>query len=122
MNKQDFNNPYYKSSGYADEDAGLLGQVAAGAASSLSPVALGANLAGTALQAYGTYQQGDQAQKQYALQVQAWKEEQERQRREEDGRRQQQLLDNVMGGGNYAQGLVKNAQSAYGSYARQAGL
>lgn len=83
------------------------------------PLALG--LAGTALQAYGTYSQGNQSQQQYELAVKAWQEEQERQRRQEADAQQQQLLNNVMAGGNYAQGVVKNAQNAYGTYARQVG-
>lgn len=78
-------------------------------------------LAGTALQAYGTYNQAGQSQQQYELAVKAWQEEQERQRRQEEDQRQQQLLTNVMAGGNYSQGLVKNAQNTYGSYARQVG-
>lgn len=77
---------------------------------------------GLALQGYGTYMQNDQAEKQYELQLQAYNAERDRQAREEENARQQQLLNNLMAGGNYAQGLVKNAQSAYGSYARQVGL
>lgn len=78
--------------------------------------------AGIGLQAYGSYKQNDTAQQQYELAVQAWQAEQERQRREERDQQQQQLLNNVMAGGNYAQGMVKNAQSAYGTYARQVGF
>lgn len=78
--------------------------------------------AGIGLNAYGSYQQSDTAQKQYELAVKAWQEEQDRKQREEENNRQQQLLTNVMAGGNYAQGTVKNAQNAYGSYARQIGL
>lgn len=85
----------------------------------MNPYLLGA---GIALQGYGSYQQGQQAEKQYELAVRAYEQEQDRIRREEEARRQQQLLTNVMAGGNYAQGLVRNAQSAYGTYARQAGL
>jgi hypothetical protein len=84
------------------------------------PLALA--LAGTGLQAYGTYNQSNNAQQQYELAVRAWQEEQERQRRQEADAQQQQLLQNVMAGGNYAQGIVKNAQDAYGSYARQVGF
>jgi hypothetical protein len=78
--------------------------------------------AGLALTGYGTYQQGDAAQRQYELAVKAWQEEKERQQREEQNQMQQQILTNAMSGGNYSQGLVKNAQSAYGTYARQVGL
>ncbi len=81
----------------------------------------GLGLLGTGMQAYGTYQQGQQAQKQYELAVRAWQAEQDRQQRMDEDNRQQQLLSNVMAGGTYAQGLTKNAQDAYGTYARQVG-
>ena len=78
--------------------------------------------AGLGLQAYGSYNQAGQTQNQYRLAVEAWEAEQESRRRREAEERQQQLLNNVLAGGNYAQGMVRNAQSAYGSYARQVGL
>lgn len=83
---------------------------------------LGTGLLGVGLNAYGTYEQNKQAQKQYEMAVRQWEAEQERQRRREEADRQQQILNNVMAGGTYAQGAVKNAQSAYGSYAQQTGL
>lgn len=83
---------------------------------------LGLGLLGTGLGAYGSYQQGQAAQKQYALQLMAYKEEQERMRKAEEEARQQQLLTNMMSGGLYAQNLEKTAGDAYGSYARDRGL
>jgi hypothetical protein len=80
-----------------------------------------AQVAGLGLQAIGQFQQSGDAQQQYELAVKAWQEEQERQRRQEESQRQQQILGNLTAGGNYSQGLVGNAQTAYGTYARQVG-
>jgi hypothetical protein len=77
--------------------------------------------AGLGLQAVGQLQAGDSAQKAYELQVAAWEAEKERQRRQDEQDRQQKILDNIASGGNYSQGVINNAQSAYGSYARQVG-
>lgn len=78
--------------------------------------------AGIGLQAIGQVQAGDDAEKAYELQVRAWEAERERQRKMDEYARQQQILDNIASGGSYAQGLVKNAQNTYGTYARQVGF
>lgn len=90
-----------------------------GGASAISPIL---QVAGLGLGAYGAYQQSQTAQKQYELMVQQWQAEEERRRRQEEEQRQQLLLDNITKSGSYAQGLVNNAQSTYGQYARQIGL
>lgn len=90
--------------------------------SGLDYASFGLNVLGTGLGAIGAFNQSDSAEKQYELAVRAFEADQERQRREAEERRQQQLYNNIMTGGGYAQGMVKNAQDAYGSYARRAGL
>lgn len=99
--------------------AGSMSSSLLGGAAAASPWL---TAAGLGLGAYGTYQQSQQAQKQYELAVDAWKAEQERQRKELEAQQQQQLLENIAKGGTYAQGLVRNAQNTYGTYARQTGL
>lgn len=78
--------------------------------------------AGLGLQAVGSMQAGDDAQRAYELQIMAYNAQRDREARLEEEARQQRILDNIAQGGTYAQGLVKNAQNTYGSYARQTGL
>lgn len=80
-----------------------------------------AQIAGLGLQAIGQIQQSGDSQKQYELAVAAWQAEQDRQRKAEEQARQQKILDNIAAGGNYSQGVINNAQSAYGTYAKQVG-
>lgn len=106
--------------GYGSYQPQQNGWTQAGQAASSMPNAY-AQIAGLGLQAIGQFQQSGDAQQQYELAVKAWQEEKERERRQEESQRQQQILANIAGGGNYSQGLVGNAQSAYGTYARQVG-
>lgn len=80
-----------------------------------------AQIAGLGLQAVGQIQSNSDSQQQYELAVAAWQAEQDRQKKADEQARQQKILDNIAAGGNYSQGVVKDAQSAYGTYARQVG-
>ncbi len=77
---------------------------------------------GTGLQAYGSYKQSQEAQRQYELMVKAWQAEQERQARLDADNRTQQAFTDALTSANYGQGVEKDAGDAYGTYAKQYGL
>jgi hypothetical protein len=84
--------------------------------------AAGAEILGTAVSAYGAYQQAQQARKQYQMALQAWQQEQARQGRMDANTEQQQGLNNAMSVGNYAQGMSRDIEDPYIAYARALGL
>jgi acetyl-CoA carboxylase carboxyltransferase component len=88
-------------------------------ASVASPVA---SIAGIGLQAYGSYKQNQQMEKQYELQRKMWEAEQERLREQEAKQARQLELDNALKYGGYAQGEEDRALASYGNYASRVGM
>jgi hypothetical protein len=107
------------------QDPNVMGNMAGGAASgagagaAFGPYgALIGSLAGTALGAYGSYQQGNQADADYERALKAYEEEKARGQKMDQQSQQQQQLNNIHGAGNYAQGITKSAYGSYDPWAR----
>lgn len=76
-------------------------------------------LAGTGLNAYGTYKQGQQADRDYQHALEAWQAEQARQKELDQQAKQQQGRTNEMNAGQYAQGLMHDAYGSYSPWTRR---
>lgn len=81
-----------------------------------------AGLAGTAVGAYGQHLQAQQAQKQYELALQAWRQDQERQKRMDAQAEQQRAIGNSLNAGQYATNQINDIEDPYIAYARSLGL
>lgn len=127
MDAYDSLNPYFRPD-YTKKKSVLDGALEGGMEGAAAGGVLGpygslvTGLAGTALGAYGSYNQNNQAKTQYQAMVAAWEAEKARQAEQDQQAKTQQAFVNAMAGGNYAQGLKKDAGSQYGSYARAYGL
>ena len=86
------------------------------------PVAgLGLQAVGMGLSAYGSYKQSQQAEKDYALAMENFRQEQERQRKQDAQQMQQQQFQNNIASGQYATNQIKDVTDPYTAYARAMG-
>jgi hypothetical protein len=74
------------------------------------------SLAGVGLSAYGNYQAGKTAEKNYELQMMAYLEDKKRKKELDTYNRQQNERANTLAYGNYAGGIKKDAADTYGQY------
>lgn len=96
---------------------------AGGMADAISPYAsLGTSLIGTALNAYGSYEQSQDSRAQYEQMVRAWQADQDRQARLDADNKNQQYFTDALATAQYGQGVKKDAASQYGTYAKAYGL
>lgn len=81
-----------------------------------------ADLAGTGLSAYGNLVASRQAQKQYEMALQAWRDDQARQQRMDAQNENQRQINNSLNVGQYASGQANDIEDPYIAYARSLGL
>lgn len=88
-------------------------------ATAVSPWLQGAGLLSSA---YGTYLQSQQADRDYELALQKWKEDQQRQNRMDAAAAAQLQTQNGLAAGQYSRSLSGDIEDPYIKYARALGL
>lgn len=118
-------NKYNPDAARQAEIYSTYGNALGGTAAAVSPfipiAGLGLQAVGMGLGAYGALKQSRQANRDYALAMEQFRQEQERQRRMDAQQQQQQSFQNNLASGQYATNQIKDVADPYIQYARAMG-